>query len=123
MARYVSATEAAERLGVARATLYAYVSRGFLKAREDGDPRRSLYLAEDVERLAKERKRGRRPGAIARSTLDWGVPALEFGADADPRWPALLSGPRRGCAFGGATSGSRRGLAMGRGGGLSTDRA
>ena len=48
----ISAAEAAARLGVKRETLYAYVSRGRIAARPDpDDPRRSLYSAEDVERI------------------------------------------------------------------------
>lgn len=77
MDRYLGAEEAAGRLGVSRQTLYAYVSRGLLTAHDGADPRQSRYLAEDVARLAKERRRGRRPKEIARSTLDWGVPVLE----------------------------------------------
>ncbi|WP_029003765.1 citrate synthase family protein [Azorhizobium doebereinerae] len=77
MDRYLGAEEAAARLGVSRQTLYAYVSRGLLKAHDGADPRQSRYLAEDVARLAKERRRGRRPKEIARSTLDWGLPVLE----------------------------------------------
>ncbi len=76
MSDYVTAEQAAERLGVSRPTLYAYVSRGLLKAHVDPEARRSRYLAEDVERL-KARKVGRKPAAVARSALDWGTPALE----------------------------------------------
>lgn len=78
MTRYLTSDEAALLLGVSRQTLYAYVSRGLLTAHQTGDdPRRSLYLGEAVERLAEERRRGRRPKEVARSALDWGVPALE----------------------------------------------
>lgn len=78
MQRYLTSEEAAERLGVSRQTLYAYVSRGLLKADQVGeDPRRSLYLADVVEAFASQRRVGRRPKEVARSTLDWGVPALE----------------------------------------------
>jgi citrate synthase len=53
MARsWIPRTEVIERLGVKPQTLYAYVSRGRIAARPDPDnPRRSLYAAEDVERL------------------------------------------------------------------------
>ncbi|TDT92600.1 citrate synthase [Azorhizobium sp. AG788] len=77
MVQRIGAEEAARRLGVSRQTLYAYVSRGLLKAHPDEDPRRSFYLAEEVDRLARARRRGRRPKEIARSTLDWGMPVLE----------------------------------------------
>jgi len=53
MARsWIPRTEVLERLGVKAQTLYAYVSRGRIAARPDPDnPRRSLYAADDVERL------------------------------------------------------------------------
>lgn len=77
MAAMVTAEEAARRLGVSRATLYAYVSRGLLQAHPAGDGRSSLYSAEAVDGLAVERRRGRRPKEVARSAIDWGVPVLE----------------------------------------------
>ena len=73
----IDAGEAVERLGVSRATLYAYVSRGLVRAVPDaGDPRRSLYSAADVDGLVTRKRRGRKPERIAASTLDWGVPVL-----------------------------------------------
>lgn len=73
----LSAEQAAARLGVARQTLYAYVSRGMLRAYETEDPRQRRYAAEAVDRLAAERHRGRRPKEVAKATLDWGLPVLE----------------------------------------------
>ena len=56
---WLSAQEALGRLGTKPQTLYANVSRGRIKAKPDpADPRRSLYHAADVERLAK-RHQGR----------------------------------------------------------------
>ncbi|MGA3005104.1 MAG: citrate synthase family protein [Acetobacteraceae bacterium] len=77
MADYLSAAEAATRLGVSRQTLYAYVSRGLLRAHETSDPRQRRYASEAVARLADERRRGRRPKEVAKATLDWGLPVLE----------------------------------------------
>jgi citrate synthase len=77
MADYLSAVEAANRLGVSRQTLYAYVSRGLLRAHETNDPRQRRYASEAVARLAAERRRGRRPKEVAKATLDWGLPVLE----------------------------------------------
>jgi citrate synthase len=74
---YLSASEAAARLGVSRQTLYAYVSRGLLRAHEAEDPRARRYDAEAVERLAGERRRGRRPKEVAKAALHWGTPVLE----------------------------------------------
>ncbi|MDG3441424.1 citrate synthase family protein [Nitrospirillum amazonense] len=77
MADLLTAAQAATRLGVSRQTLYAYVSRGLLRAQPDGDTRESRYLAAEVDRLALTRIRGRRPKDIAKATLDWGLPVLE----------------------------------------------
>jgi citrate synthase len=77
MADYLSAQQAATRLGVSRQTLYAYVSRGLLRAHETSDPRQHRYAAEAVIRLAEQRRRGRRPKEVARATLDFGLPVLE----------------------------------------------
>jgi citrate synthase len=52
--------EAARRLGIKMATLYAYVSRGLLESHPAPDGRRSLFALEDVEQLAKRARAGRR---------------------------------------------------------------
>src|SRR5262245_57558182 len=78
--RLLTAQSAATRLGISRATLYAYVSRGFVHAHPDAnDPRRRLYSADDIDRLAANKTRGRKPSDIAAATLDWGLPALSSG--------------------------------------------
>jgi citrate synthase len=78
--RLVTAESAAAELGITRATLYAYVSRGLLHARADpDDPRRRLYSADDISRLAGNKVRGRKASEIAAATLDFGLPALSSG--------------------------------------------
>jgi len=72
----LTASQAAARLGIARQSLYAYVSRGLLRALPDPHSRESRYSAEAVERLAEQRARGRRPREVARSALNWGAPVL-----------------------------------------------
>jgi citrate synthase len=67
MTRYVGAGEAARLLGVQRATLYAYVSRGLIKRRVAVDGRTSLYAVDDVESLA---GRVRRRESEPRPSLD-----------------------------------------------------
>ena len=75
--QYIDAETAAELLGVSRATLYAYVSRGQIHTSgADGDPRRRLYSAHDIEELNRRKSVGRRPRAVAETTLDWGLPVL-----------------------------------------------
>ena len=64
MADLLTAAEAARRLGVKPATLYAYVSRGVLSRVRAPDGRASLFGAEEVERLAR-RGRPRRPAGVA----------------------------------------------------------
>ncbi|WP_374447285.1 citrate synthase [Stella sp.] len=74
----IDADEAIRRLGVRRATLYAYASRGLVRSEpHPDDPRRSLYAAEDIDRLAARRRLGRSPGGAAARTLDWGLPVLD----------------------------------------------
>src|SRR3954452_24350240 len=55
---WIVTTEAAQRLGVKRATLYTYVSRGLLtRRREHGE---SLFVRDEIDALARDR---RHPGA------------------------------------------------------------
>jgi citrate synthase len=76
MPTYLTAAEAASRLAVSRQTLYAYVSRGLLRAHDGDTARESRYLADDVERLANQRASGRKPKEVAQAVLDWGLPVL-----------------------------------------------
>ena len=69
--QFLNASQAARRLGVSQATLYAYVSRGMIRS-EPGGGRERRYPAEDVERLIR-----RREGDTAGAALDWGAPVLE----------------------------------------------
>ncbi len=64
MTEQLTAAEAAHRLGVKPATLYAYVSRGVLTRRKDPAGRTSRYDAQEIEDLAR-RGRPRRPAHAA----------------------------------------------------------
>jgi citrate synthase len=77
---YLTAQQAADALGVTRATLYAYTSRGQLRSEPvSGRPRERRYYREDVDRL-RERKEARRdPSTAAAQGLHWGGPVLESG--------------------------------------------
>ncbi|QFY11249.1 helix-turn-helix domain-containing protein [Nonomuraea phyllanthi] len=67
---WIDAATAAERLGVKPATLYAYVSRGVLRRRHGEDGRRSLFSAEEVERLARRgRPRSQPPELVIESAI------------------------------------------------------
>src|ERR1700720_2419931 len=52
---YLTAQETAERLGIKRDTLYAYVSRGLLHSVAMPDGRERGYRADEVERLRADR--------------------------------------------------------------------
>ena len=69
MTDFLTAAQAAQRLGVKPATLYAYVSRGVLSRDKAADGRGSLFDAEEVERLAR-RGRPRRPAGAADITVE-----------------------------------------------------
>jgi len=75
---WLSAADACRILRVRPATLYAYVSRGFVRSEATRSAsRQRRYSRDDVERL-RRRKEGRRdPDAAAAETLRWGLPVLE----------------------------------------------
>jgi citrate synthase len=58
---WIGAAEAAQRLGIKQATLYAYVSRGVLGRRREADGRASMFDADEVGELARK-GRPRRAG-------------------------------------------------------------
>src|SRR4051812_1666127 len=75
---WITATAAIRALGVSRPTLYAYVSRGFLRsAAKPGTTRDRLYSRDDVERLRRRAEERRDPKAVAAHALDRGSPLLE----------------------------------------------
>jgi citrate synthase len=77
MSSYMTAAEAAAALGISRATLYAYVSRGLIASAPSPDGRHNHYAAAEVRRLARRKADGKRAGKVAQKVLDWGVPVLE----------------------------------------------
>ena len=88
MVTWLSSTQAAEQLGVSRATLYAYVSRGLVRSSAaPGDSRGRRYAREDVERLRGRSEERRDPRKTAERALHFGVPVLESAI-------TLLSGDR-----------------------------
>lgn len=76
-AEWMDADQAAALLGVTKPTLYAYVSRGKLVAAPGITQQTRLYRRSEVERIANQRGRGRRPREVARAALAWGLPVLE----------------------------------------------
>lgn len=80
MSTHLSAAAAAQRLGVSRATLYAYVSRGLIRSRALRGRRAHEYAREDVERLAAQTRGRRDPMGVARHALAFeGLPVLSSG--------------------------------------------
>lgn len=73
--RYLSAREAAARLGVSRRTLYVYVSRHLV--RSIGDPHNKLYSEADIAQLVGRKESARRASVAAQRALDWGLPVLD----------------------------------------------
>ncbi len=83
----LSAREAAALLGVKRGTLYAYVSRGWLR-RLQGEGRASRYLRQDVERLRARHDARSGHAAVASAALRFGEPVLDSALTAiDERGP------------------------------------
>lgn len=77
---YLTAHQAAAELGISRATLYAYVSRGLIRSEAvGGKPRQRRYRAEDIQRLKARKQLRRNPAKAAEGALNWGVPVLESG--------------------------------------------
>ena len=75
---WLDADEAVETLGVSRATLYAYVSRGRIRSEAaPGAQRRRRYSSDDIERLKARSSERRNPEKAAEHALHWGLPILE----------------------------------------------
>lgn len=76
-AEWVTAVEAVSRLGVKRATLYAYVSRGRIRTAPGRTARERLYAREDLERLRARADARLGHAAVAAGALGWGEPVLD----------------------------------------------
>jgi len=76
VAEWISATEAARRLGVKQATLYSYVSRGVLTRRRGTGGRVSLFDPGEVSDLA-QRGRPRRPAGLAGLVIESGLTEID----------------------------------------------
>ncbi|HEV3056671.1 MAG TPA: citrate/2-methylcitrate synthase [Vicinamibacterales bacterium] len=75
---WMRAADAAGVLRVSRATLYAYVSRGYIRSQAmPGSSRERGYSRDDVERLRRRTEERRDPDKAAAGALHWGVPILE----------------------------------------------
>jgi len=78
MSSWIVADEASRLLRVSRATLYAYVSRGYVRSQAGAaSSRERLYSRDDLERLRRRTEERRDPDKAAARTLQWGLPVLE----------------------------------------------
>jgi citrate synthase len=121
---WITTTEAAQRLGVKRATLYAYVSRGLLHSARRPGRQESLFDRAEIDALAATSRASGAPQSVLRfrsvasavtshvdgDLLYRGVPIAEVvtahtvesggafvvGAPADPVTPSSQSAPRSG---------------------------
>ena len=83
---WVSSEEAARLLDIKRATLYTYVSRGFIRTITDG--RRQRYLLEDIRALKLRADAVSGHAAAAASAMDFGAPVLQTAiSDIGPAGP------------------------------------
>jgi citrate synthase len=76
---WIPAADAATLLGVSRTTLYAYVSRGFVRSQASSTSatRERVYARDDLERLRRRSEERRAPDKAAARALQWGMPILE----------------------------------------------
>src|SRR5438067_6092259 len=75
---WTSAADAARALRVTRSTLYAYVSRGYIRSEpRPGSPRERRYARDDVDRLRRRTEERRNADKVAAHALQWGMPILE----------------------------------------------
>lgn len=73
----LSSAEAARFLGVSRQTLYAYVSRGWVRSDAGDSSRSRRYNRLDLERLRQRKEVRSAPARKLTTALSWGVPLLE----------------------------------------------
>ncbi|RYZ35140.1 MAG: helix-turn-helix domain-containing protein [Myxococcaceae bacterium] len=71
------ADEAAALLGVKRATLYTYVSRGLVRCVPEKGTKENRYLRADVERLKTRHDARAGHAAVASGALRWGEPVID----------------------------------------------
>lgn len=73
---YVSRADAVRLLGIKPATLYTYVSRGWIRRMVDPGQRRSLYSREDVERIKARSGARAADGMVAAGAMRYGEPII-----------------------------------------------
>jgi citrate synthase len=71
---YASAAEAMKILNVRQQTLYAYVSRGWIRSVAQQGQKGKLYLRDDLTRVGMRSLARSGHGAVAASAMNWGEP-------------------------------------------------
>jgi citrate synthase len=70
VAPWLTLEEVQDFLGVRAQTIYAYVSRGLIASHPDPhNIRRSLYSAENIQKLKQKKQQGRKRETLAANTL------------------------------------------------------
>lgn len=94
MVDWIGAAEACATLGIARKSLYAYVSRGQVRSAPGDRGRARRYASDDVERLRARQRARAGHGPVAAGALRWGEPVLETAVGgADARGPIYRGHP------------------------------
>ncbi|WAM26914.1 citrate synthase family protein [Myxococcus sp. NMCA1] len=73
----VTAAQAAALLGVKRATLYTYVSRGLVRCVPERGTKENRYVRSDLERLKARHDARAGHAAVASGALRWGEPVID----------------------------------------------
>ena len=73
----MTAAEAASLLGVKRATLYTYVSRGLVRCVPEQGTKENRYVRADLERLKARHDARSGHAAVASAALRWGEPVID----------------------------------------------
>ena len=81
MTTWITAEAAAQRLGIKRATLYAYVSRGLLESHPDPARRGSLFDLDEIDGLSTYPGRAGSPGFT-----EGGIAPLTEALQLRPTW-------------------------------------
>lgn len=71
---YATAAEAMQLLNVRQQTLYAYVSRGWIRSIPQQGKKARLYLRDDISRVGSRSAARAGHGAAAASAMNWGEP-------------------------------------------------
>jgi citrate synthase len=90
---YLTAGEAVALLGVKRATLYAYVSRGVLRSFRKGVGKERLYRRADVEALLAVRGDAPSPRQLAEQPAPYAAPPQPPAAPGEDRTHRTISLP------------------------------